>query len=86
MQLQHNFSQRTTDIRIYDGNHRQKSARQTDEKNIKTEKDDRADQTEHLREEQETHNAGGTNFGKRKTWDKRRTDTKKGKFWCATEQ
>ena len=52
------------------------------ENNIRTEKDYRADQTEHLRgEEQGKHNTGGTNFGERKTCDKRRTDTKIGKIY-----
>ena len=54
MQLQHNSSRRTIDIQIYDGNHRQKIARQVAErKNFRTEKDDRADQTEDLREEEQ---------------------------------
>ena len=44
-----------------------KIARQVDErKNIRIEKDYRADQTEHLRgEEQEKHNTGGTNWEKK---------------------
>ena len=86
MQLQHNVDRRTTDIQNYDRNHRQKIARQVDEKNTKTEKDDLADQLEHLlEEEQEKHNTGGTIFGKRKTYDKRRTDTKNGKIWRTAE-
>ena len=37
MQFQHNFSPRTTDIQIYDGNHRQKTTVETNErKNIRT--------------------------------------------------
>ena len=63
-----------------------KIARQVDErKNIRTEKDDRADQTEHLQEVQEKHSIGGTNFGKRKICNKRRTDTKNGKIRRATK-
>ena len=69
MQLQHIFIRRTTDIQIYDGNHRfEKNAKQNDDReNIRTENDNQADQTEQIREEeQEKHNTGGTNFGKRK--------------------
>ena len=69
MQVQHNFGRRTTDTQIYDRNHRQKIARRKvdERKNTRTEKNDRADRTEHLpEEEQKKHNTGGTNFGKRK--------------------
>ena len=87
MQHQHQIGRRDTDIQINDGNHRQKFARQVDEiKNIRTEKDDLADQTEHLREEkQEKHITGGANFGRRKTFDKERPDTKNGKIRRATK-
>ena len=45
-----------------------KNARQVDERNnIRTEKDGRVDRSDHLREEeQEKHDPGGTNFGKKK--------------------
>ena len=57
--FQHNRSREIIDVQIYDSNHRQETARQTNErKNIRTEKDDQADQTEHFREEQqEKHNS-----------------------------
>ena len=87
MQFQYDLSRRTTDIQIYDSNHRQNFTGQNDErKDIRIQKDDRTNWTEHLRnKKQEKPNTEGAKFGKRKTDDKRRTDTMNEKVQCETK-
>ena len=83
MQLQHSLSRTVVDIQIYDSDHEEQRDKLM-KKTTRTERN-QADQTEHLREEeQEKLNTGGTKFGK--TRDRRRTDAKNGEIRCAIEK
>ena len=82
MQFRQYISRRITNIQIHDGDNRQETTGQTNEReNIRDEENDRNDQTKYLRrEKQEKHNTGSPDYSKRKTNNQRGTDTKNEKI------
>ena len=82
MQLRQYISRRIANIQIHDGNNRQETTGQTNEReNTRDEDNDRNDQTKYLRKEkQEKHNTRSLDYSKRKTNNQRGTDTKNGKL------
>ena len=87
MQLRQYISRRIANIQRHDGNNRQETTGQTNEReNNRDEENDRNDQTKYLRKEkQEKHNTRSIEDSKRKTNNQRGTDTKNGKIRYQTE-
>ena len=82
------FSRRITNLQIHDCNNRHETTGQNiKRKNIGVEENNRTDKAKHVRKEkQEEHDPGSTGLIKRKTTDKKRTDTENGKIRNKSEK